>query len=101
MILGLAYTVRAKHMDQLTFLFTLGVTPMFLFSGVFFPLAGLPGWVQSIAWFSPLYHLVELFRALALGNVGLALAGHLAWIGALIVLAWGLPALSLRQKLRS
>lgn len=101
MVLGLTYTVRVQHMDQLTFLFTLGVTPMFLFSGIFFPLAGLPIWVQNVAWFSPLYHLVETIRALALGHVGLVMLGHIAWMIAATALAWGLPAVSLRKRLRS
>ncbi|HUR69721.1 MAG TPA: ABC transporter permease [Candidatus Thermoplasmatota archaeon] len=101
MVLGLAYTVRVKHMDQLTFLFTLGVTPMFLFSGVFFPLAGLPAWVQVVAWVSPLYHLVEIVRALALGAIDVALAGHAAWMLVAVVALWGLPVSVLRRKLRS
>lgn len=101
MTLGLAYTVRVKHMDQLTFLFTLGITPMFLFSGVFFPLDGLPLLVQRIAWLSPLYHLIEVVRPLALGNVHVGLLGHVAWMLGAALLFWGLPVLILRRKLRS
>jgi lipooligosaccharide transport system permease protein len=100
MILGLSYTVRMRHMDQITFLFTLGVTPMFLFSGVFFPIAGLPAWVQTVAWASPLYHLVETVRALAFGTIDIAVLGHLAWMAGLTLLLWGLPALVLRRRLR-
>jgi lipooligosaccharide transport system permease protein len=100
-VLGLAYTVRIRHMEQLTFLFTLGVTPMFLFSGVFFPLDGLPVPVQVVAWLSPLYHLVEVVRPLALGRVGLDTLGHLAWMLVVTVLAWGLPAAALRRRLLS
>lgn len=99
MVLGLTYTVSVKHMDQLTFLFTLGVTPMFLFSGVFFPLAGLPAWVQAVAWASPLYHLVEIVRDLALGAVGAGMLAHVGYIVGLTLLVWGLPAMRLRRKL--
>ena len=99
MVLGLSYTVSVKHMDQLTFLFTLGVTPMFLFSGVFFPLAGLPAWVQAVAWASPLYHVVEITRALALGAIGWTLLAHVAWILVVTLLVWGIPAYRLRRKL--
>ena len=101
MVLGLTYTVRLKHMDQLTFLFTLGVTPMFLFSGVFFPLAGLPAWVQTVAWASPLFHLVEVVRALALGTVGTLTLVHLGWMIGVTLALWGLPSLVLRRRLRS
>ena len=101
MILGLSYTVRRTNMEQLTFFFTLGVTPMFLFSGVFFPLDGLPPLVRGVAWLSPLYHLVEVVRALTLGRVGLATAGHVAWMLAVLALAWGIPGLALRKRLRT
>lgn len=100
MVVALSYTVRCKHMDQLTFIFTLGVTPMFLFSGIFFPLDGLPAWVQGVAWFSPLYHLVEVVRGLALGNVGLAMLGHLSWMVVVLLGFWGLPPAMLRRRLK-
>lgn len=99
--MGLAYTVGRKHMEQLTFMFTLGITPMFLFSGVFFPLDGLPVLVRQIAWFSPLYHLVEVVRALALGVADAALWGHVAWMLLLTLLLWGIPAWVLRRRLMS
>lgn len=99
--LGISYTVRCKHMDQLTFLFTLGVTPMFLFSGIFFPLTNLPQAVQAVAWLSPLYHLVATMRALAFGAVDLGMLGHVAWMAGALALFWGLPSLMLRRKLRT
>ena len=100
-VLGVSYTVRCKHMDQLTFLFTLGVTPMFLFSGIFFPLDGLPAAVQAVAWLSPLFHLVATVRGLAFGAVGLDTLGHFGWMLAALLLFWGLPSLMLRRKLRT
>jgi lipooligosaccharide transport system permease protein len=47
-----------------------GVTPLFLFSGTFFPIDRLPDFLQPIAWLLPLWHGVDLARALALGTVG-------------------------------
>jgi lipooligosaccharide transport system permease protein len=99
--LGLAYTVGRKHMDQLTFMFTLGITPMYLFSGIFFPLAGLPAWAQAAAWLSPLFHLVEVVRGLSLGAVGPWMLVHLGWMAALTLLVWGVPSLVLRRRLRT
>jgi lipooligosaccharide transport system permease protein len=52
-----------------TFLF---ITPMFLFSGTFFPLENLPRWAQQLAQGLPLTHLVALARAAGLGYVGAA-----------------------------
>ena len=42
--------------------------PLFLFSGTFFPISQLPDWLQPVAWVTPLWHGVELCRALALGT---------------------------------
>ncbi len=48
-------------------MFRFGIVPMFLFSGTFFPITQLPGWLQPLAYVTPLYHGVELTRATALG----------------------------------
>jgi lipooligosaccharide transport system permease protein len=58
-----------------------GITPLFLFSGTFFPISQLPEIIQPIAWILPLWHGVELGRALALGTVmdsPVVMAAHLA-----------------------
>ncbi len=44
------------------------VIPMFLFSGVFFPITQLPGWMQAIAKATPLWHAVVLAREVSLGS---------------------------------
>jgi lipooligosaccharide transport system permease protein len=46
-----------------------GITPLFLFSGTFFPISQLPDLIQPVAWALPLWHGVDLARALALGTV--------------------------------
>jgi lipooligosaccharide transport system permease protein len=43
--------------------------PMFLFSGTFFPVSQLPGWLRVVAYLTPLYHGVALCRSLVLGQV--------------------------------
>lgn len=42
--------------------------PMFLFSGTFYPLSSLPGWLEWIGWVSPLWHATELGRAVTYGK---------------------------------
>lgn len=42
-------------------------TPMFLFSGTFYPLDTLPGWLHPIGWASPLWHASELGRLVSYG----------------------------------
>ena len=52
---------------------------MFLFGGAFYPIELLPPWLQPVAWFTPLWHGVELCRGLVLGGLSLAAGlGHLA-----------------------
>src|SRR5262249_11499543 len=46
----------------------LGILPLFLFSGTFFPISELPGWLQPLAALSPLWHGVELARAATTGQ---------------------------------
>lgn len=43
------------------------VAPMFLFSGTFYPLEMMPGFLQWIGWISPLWHSTNIARALSFG----------------------------------
>lgn len=65
-----------------------GITPLFLFSGTFFPIERLPEMIRWVAWLLPLWHGVDLARATALGTVGqeplLALA-HVAILSAMAI----------------
>lgn len=96
---GLTYTALVRHMDHLTFYFTLFVTPLFLFSGIFFPLDRLPAWAQAAAWATPLYHLVEIARGLSLGVFGGAFAAHLAILLAGGLLLYAVPVAIVRRRL--
>jgi lipooligosaccharide transport system permease protein len=48
------------------------IVPMFLFAGAFYPVDQLPGWLQPVAYLTPLWHGVELCRGAVLGTLGLA-----------------------------
>jgi lipooligosaccharide transport system permease protein len=61
------------------------MVPLFLFSGTFFPVSQLPGWLQPVAYVTPLWHGVALCRALALGTADPA--GAAVHAGYLLVLA--------------
>jgi lipooligosaccharide transport system permease protein len=65
----MAFTATQRTPDRFATLFRFGVTPLFLFSGTFFPIESLPSLLQPIAWLSPLWHGVELCRELMLGTV--------------------------------
>ena len=63
-----ALTANRENTEALTAVFRFGITPMFLFSGVFFPITQLPDWLRSVAMVTPLWHAVELARRVALGH---------------------------------
>ena len=67
-----AFAATQRTPDKFNSIFRFGITPLFLFSGTFFPISNLPASIQPIAWLSPLWHGVELARALALGTIGQA-----------------------------
>ena len=62
--IGFAFTMRIPTIDLFGFYFTLFLTPMFLFSDVFFPIRErLPGVWLHVAEALPLLHPVRLARA--------------------------------------
>ena len=81
-------------------LYRFGLIPLFLFSGTFFPVTQLAGWLQIVAEATPLYHGVALCRALTLGHLdaGPDLA-HGAYLVALTVLGFALARRSFRRRL--
>ena len=68
---GMFFTGIVPSIDMFNLPIFLFVTPMFLFSGTFFPLDDFPAWVQKISLVFPLTHLVKVTRSLGLGMVGM------------------------------
>ncbi len=64
--LGMICTALVPGIEMFNLPIFLGITPMFLFSGTFFPLQNLPNWAQVLAQFLPLTHLVTLARGCSL-----------------------------------
>jgi lipooligosaccharide transport system permease protein len=67
--LALVFNALAKGYDFFTYYFPLVVTPMTFLSGVYFPIAQMPPWLQGIAQVLPLKAAVDLVRPLVLGNI--------------------------------
>ena len=53
---------------------------LFLFSATFFPITVYPPAIRFLAQLSPLYHGVSLIRGLTLGNLGIELVWHAAFL---------------------
>ncbi|NWF97975.1 MAG: ABC transporter permease [Nitrospirae bacterium] len=85
--ISVIFVAIVPGIDSFNYFYTLFMTPMFLFSGIFFPLENLPSIVQKIAFFTPLYHLVNICRGFAAGNIDCCLWDILWIIAAVIILA--------------
>ncbi|MEE9276159.1 MAG: ABC transporter permease [bacterium] len=62
--LGIMAAALAPSYAFFNFHFSVVVMPMFFFAGTFFPLKGLPHWVQVFSSVLPLTHAVKLVRGL-------------------------------------
>jgi len=85
-------------------IFRFGITPLFLFSGTFFPIESLPAPLQAVAWLSPLWHGVDLGRGVVLGTIGdqpLVMLAHLVVLSAIVVVgSWATSRLIEKRLVR-
>jgi lipooligosaccharide transport system permease protein len=95
-LIGMVFTALTPTIDLFSYFFTLFITPLFLFSGVFFPTERL-GAAEPIAWFSPLYHAAELMRGLILTGDLTTAAGHTLWLVVFCALVFP-PAINLMRR---
>jgi lipooligosaccharide transport system permease protein len=79
--IALVVTSVAPTIYTFNYFFTLFITPMFFFSGVFFPLDAFSPTVQKLCWISPLTPVANLSRALVSGH-----PGDGAWWGLAIII---------------
>jgi lipooligosaccharide transport system permease protein len=84
-----AFAATQDRMDKFNAIFRFGITPLFLFSGTFFPIEQLPAFLQPLAWVTPLWHGVELCRSLSLGTIGADPVLALVHLAVLLLFAGG------------
>lgn len=97
--IGLLFAALSPSIHVLSLVFTLVATPLFFFSGSFFPVAVLPPWLQPVAWVAPLTPLVQIGRGFAEGSLG---REHLLWAAytlAMIAVLIPLAIRSMRRRL--
>ena len=90
-----AFAAGQKNDQAFNVIFRFFITPLFLFSGTFFPIEQLPLIIRPIAWLTPTWHGVALARGLSLGSLDpIGALVHLAVLAAYIVAgtAWALIA---------
>lgn len=94
----MAFSAVAKNESRLSSVFRFAIVPMFLFSGTFFPIDQLPGWLQPVAYVTPLWHGVDMTRSIALDiPARLPILVHIAYLTTLTVVGWYLATKALRK----
>ena len=79
-----AWAITLEHETSLNYPIRFVAIPLMLFSGTFFPVSQLPGWIRPLAYATPLWHGVALCRELSIGDVGLGSAViHVGYLVAL------------------
>lgn len=97
-----SYTARLENdTGQIALILRIGITPILLFSGTFFPLTQLPPFLQWLGWLSPLWHGTELSRVVSYGMTEplWLSAVHILYPAALIIVFWRLTQRVVTRRL--
>jgi lipooligosaccharide transport system permease protein len=99
-IMAYAATLKTSG-NNFNAMFRFIITPLYLFSGIFFPIARLPRPLQMLATFTPLFHGVALTRGLMLGTLdspGWMI--HTGYLGVMIAAGTATAVWTFDRKLR-
>ena len=89
----------APNYDFFNYYVTLLVTPMFIFSGVFYPVETLPDAARVVVNVLPLSHAIALVRPLVAGQALDAVALHMAVLAAYAVVGYLAATVFIRRRL--
>jgi ABC-2 type transport system permease protein len=96
--LGFAVAGRAPTVDAANNLAGLLTLPLMFLSGMFFPIASLPGPVRVVAEWLPITPLIDGMRAVALDGASLgSLGSEVALLAVWVVLSFAVARLSFRM----
>ncbi|MGC4082216.1 MAG: ABC transporter permease [Vicinamibacterales bacterium] len=96
-----AYSGLLTRSGNYNVIFRFVITPLFLFSGVYFPVTRMPVWLQHLAAATPLYHGIALTRGLSLGTLTwTAAAPHVAYLAIVIAVGMMAAVVTFTRKLR-
>ena len=95
-----AWAITRTRDTSFAVIFRFGMIPLFLFSGIFFPITQLPAWLRPVAYATPLWHGVALCRSLTLGTATLGGALiHVGYLAGLTVIGVAAGNRSYRRRL--
>ncbi|MGO9313088.1 MAG: ABC transporter permease [Syntrophobacteraceae bacterium] len=96
---GMVFTGLVPSIDMFNLPIFLFITPMFLFSGTFFPISTLPEWAQTLSLALPLTHLVNLCRSFCLGEMTADLLWSIVYMTVFFILLFPVALMVMRRKL--
>ena len=97
--IAVLYSSLAPSISSFNYYFSLFITPVFFFSGVFFPLSSFPEIVQKLSWIAPLTPVVQLNRALISGTLTTDLLPALAYISGLAIAFFAISLKTMKRRL--
>jgi lipooligosaccharide transport system permease protein len=96
---GMYFTAMTRHIDLFNLPFFLFITPMFLFSGTFFPVENLPEWARITAMLLPLTHLVGAARSLCFSQFDGMMLWQLGYMALFSLVFFPLALYKMRKRL--
>jgi lipooligosaccharide transport system permease protein len=96
--ISVIFAAIVPGIDSFSYFYTLFMTPLFLFSGIFFPLDAMPRVVTDIAVLTPLYHLVNICRAFSAGTFSGAV-WSMVWIIVVVSLLASFPFRLMKRRI--
>lgn len=97
-VVAMIVTSFVSYIETFNYYISLVVTPLFMFSGAFFPLTTLPAPLRLVAWLTPIWHGVRMERGLFLGQWRLVW-GSSIWLVLFTAMTFTIPVILMRRKL--
>jgi lipooligosaccharide transport system permease protein len=95
-----AFSATQETDARFPLIMRVGIMPLFLFSGTFFPVDQLPAALRPLSVISPLWHGVELCRGATTGSIDfLPAVAHVAVLAGCVVAGWAWGARAFNRKL--
>jgi lipooligosaccharide transport system permease protein len=97
--LGMCFTSWVKNIELFNIPIFLIITPMYLFSGTFFPLENLPLWSRYLAHALPLTHLVNITRSFGLDHFDMYIIWGFLYLVLFCIILFPVALTSMQRRL--
>ena len=97
--IGLIFAAVSNNEHTLSLSFTIVATPLYFFSGTFFPISVLPEWIQPIAWAAPLTPAVHLARGFVTADLDMTHLLSAVYMIGLTAVLFPIAAYLMRRRL--